>query len=140
MFQRQLKLSTQYKQIEKHLSCLKYLNYVFLFKGVKYPGLRKEKRDTKEYRLDPTATSENDPELDDNILFFENKIPSRPQGDFLDNILKNWWGDYDRLEVHHGYIQWLFPLRKQGLNSRAHPLQLHELEVIVLRLIRFFKR
>ena len=69
-------------------------------------------------------------ELENNVLFFEGKIQSRPDGDFIDNILKNWWGDYDRLEIHHGYVQWLFPLRKQGLNSRAHPLQLHELEYL----------
>ena len=69
-------------------------------------------------------------ELRDNILFFENKIRSRPNGDYLNDILENWWGDYDRLESHHGYIQWLFPLRKQGMNSKAHPLQYHELEVV----------
>ena len=62
-------------------------------------------------------------------MFFEGKIPSRPDGDFLENIQKNWWGEYDRLEAHHGFIQWLFPLRTPGLNSRSQALQLHELEV-----------
>ena len=28
-------------------------------------------------------------------------------GDFIENILTKWKGDYDRLEKHHGYIQWL---------------------------------
>lgn len=27
-------------------------------------------------------------------------------GDKIDNIHKDWYGDYDRLESHHGYIQW----------------------------------
>ena len=32
------------------------------------------------------------------------------------------------LEQHHGYIQWLFPIQEQGLNSHAQPLQKHEIE------------
>jgi hypothetical protein len=31
---------------------------------------------------------------------------------------------------HHGYIQWLFPLREEGLNFRAQKLQRHEIETI----------
>lgn len=68
-------------------------------------------------------------ELDLNLKFYKNEIKSRPDGDGIENILKEWWGDYRRLELHHGYIQWLFPIREQGLNSQSHPLQLHELEV-----------
>lgn len=63
------------------------------------------------------------------MRFFNGEIPSRPNGDFLERILEEWWGDYRRLELHHGYIQWLFPLREQGLNNQSHPMQLHELEV-----------
>ena len=57
------------------------------------------------------------------------KIPSKPNGDYLNKIWQNWWDDYNKLELHHGYIQWLFPLREQGLNSQSQPLQFHELEV-----------
>jgi len=32
------------------------------------------------------------------------------------------------LEAHHGYIQWIFPIREEGLNSDSQPLQLHEVE------------
>jgi len=34
------------------------------------------------------------------------------------------------LERHHGYIQWLFPIRETGMNFRAEKLQLHEAEKI----------
>mmetsp|Transcript_14808 Transcript_14808/g.12615 ORF Transcript_14808/g.12615 Transcript_14808/m.12615 type:complete len:242 (-) Transcript_14808:150-875(-) len=44
-----------------------------------------------------------------NVMFYLNKMPSRPQGDYIDNIHKYWKTDYRKLEIHHGYIQWLFP-------------------------------
>lgn len=34
-----------------------------------------------------------------------------PIGDTIDNIHKKWFGAYDLLEEHHGYIQWIFPIR-----------------------------
>ena len=37
--------------------------------------------------------------------------------------------DHDHLEYNHNYIQWLFPIREQGLNMYADMLQLHEAEV-----------
>jgi hypothetical protein len=67
--------------------------------------------------------------MNDNYKFLTNKIKSYPDGDFIENILKTWMGNYELLEKHHGYIQWLFPVRSQGMNLYAHPLQTHELEV-----------
>jgi Opioid growth factor receptor (OGFr) conserved region len=34
--------------------------------------------------------------------FYLNKIPSQPEGDFIDNIHDKWWGNYRKLEDHHG--------------------------------------
>lgn len=31
------------------------------------------------------------------------------------------------LERHHGFIQWIFPIRERGMNSLAPQLQLHEI-------------
>lgn len=56
-------------------------------------------------------------------------MQSKPRGDFIENILDTWCGNYQLLELNHGYIQWLFPIREQGMNMYAQPLQLHELEV-----------
>lgn len=39
-------------------------------------------------------------------------------------------GDYKWLEWDHSYVQWLFPIREQGLNYQAQELQLHEARVI----------
>lgn len=37
-----------------------------------------------------------------NYDFYMNKKKSEPYGDYIDNIHKNWWNDYDKLEKHHG--------------------------------------
>jgi len=62
-----------------------------------------------------------------NYAFYSNKIPSSPEGDLVDNIHALWADQLDRLERHHGYIQWLFPLFvDNGMNSRAHKLKKEE--------------
>ncbi len=50
-------------------------------------------------------------------------------GDYIDDIHSEWFGNYTLLEDHHGYIQWLFPIREQGMNFHAQELQLHEAKV-----------
>ena len=51
-------------------------------------------------------------------------------GDFIDNIHNTWFGDYDQLEIHHGFIQWIFPIREEGVNFQASRLHKHELLAI----------
>ena len=48
----------------------------------------------------------DNPSLVDNYRFYANEIPSRPDGDLIDDIHERWWGQYNKLESHHGYIQW----------------------------------
>ncbi|CAF1373614.1 unnamed protein product [Adineta steineri] len=87
------------------------------------------KRDIAEYRNHyPNARSNKN--INDNYDFYTNQIRSHPDGDFIDNIHKNWFGDHRKLEYHHGYIEWLFPLQEKGLNISAEPLQKHEIESI----------
>ena len=73
---------------------------------------------------------ENIKSFNDNFRFLTGQIQSQPDGDFIDKIHTEWYGEYNKLERHHGYIQWLFPLPTQGVNRNAHPLQRHELKVI----------
>lgn len=40
-------------------------------------------------------------------------------------MLETW--DLERLESHHGFIQWIFPIREKGLNYFAPVLQRHEI-------------
>ncbi|CAF0879905.1 unnamed protein product [Rotaria sordida] len=72
----------------------------------------------------------SDPNITQNYRFYTNQIPSYPDGDFIDKIHEIWFRDYDRLEFHHGYTQWLFPLQERGLNWYIEPLQKHEIELI----------
>jgi len=37
-----------------------------------------------------------------------------------------WFGRYDYLEHHHGYVQWLFPIPEDGVNPQAQRLHHHE--------------
>ncbi|TSK22717.1 Opioid growth factor receptor-like protein 1 [Bagarius yarrelli] len=63
-----------------------------------------------------------------NVRFYQNKIPLVPDGIYVEEILTKWKGDYDKLEHNHTYIQWLFPLREQGLNFYAHELTQDEIK------------
>lgn len=58
-----------------------------------------------------------------NVEFYLNKMASEPNGDHIDNIHKKWWGNYEKLEEHHGFIQWLFPNAFQSrFNRMASPM------------------
>ncbi|XP_068137564.1 opioid growth factor receptor-like protein 1 isoform X2 [Hyperolius riggenbachi] len=63
-----------------------------------------------------------------NLRFYMNKIPFKPDGVFIEEILNKWKSDYEKLEHNHTYIQWLFPLREQGLNFYAKELTSYEIE------------
>jgi len=89
------------------------------------------KQDMQRYRQRyPGQDTGNDKALFKNLLFYKNYIPFEPQGDLINQIHKTWWGDYEKMEKHHGYIQWLFPLREKGGNQHSQVLQVHELEYI----------
>eukprot|EP01114_Cavostelium_apophysatum_P010669 TRINITY_DN2472_c0_g1_i1.p2 TRINITY_DN2472_c0_g1~~TRINITY_DN2472_c0_g1_i1.p2 ORF type:complete len:303 (-),score=73.20 TRINITY_DN2472_c0_g1_i1:1210-2118(-) len=85
--------------------------------------------DAQRYR-DGYPGKRDNPKLTTNLDFYSNKIASKPEGDTIENIHKKWFGNYSLLEVHHGYIQWLFPIREDGLNHYAEQLQLHEAKAI----------
>lgn len=81
--------------------------------------------DVRRYLLGYPDQSDN-LELDANLKFYSNLIKSEPNGDYIDVIHTEWYGNYSKLEQHHGYIQWLFPIKEYGMNPRAQPLQPHE--------------
>ena len=68
----------------------------------------------------------DDAAKDQNLRFYQNNMPSRPDGALIDTIHKKWWGRYGGLERHHGYIQWLFPIHESGMNWESQVLQRHE--------------
>ncbi|XP_060579821.1 uncharacterized protein LOC132736653 isoform X2 [Ruditapes philippinarum] len=72
---------------------------------------------------------EDDLNMDENYKFFMNEIPSRPNGDYIDTIHKEWWGDYKRLEEDRNYMQWLFPIREKSCNRHSQELFPHEIQI-----------
>mmetsp|Transcript_33462 Transcript_33462/g.61846 ORF Transcript_33462/g.61846 Transcript_33462/m.61846 type:complete len:317 (+) Transcript_33462:67-1017(+) len=78
----------------------------------------------------------DDPEAWDNVRFHMGEIKSRSMDakwpeDTVDNIHSKWWGDYGMLERHHSWVQWLFPIREQGVNRDSQPLTVAEREEIL---------
>ncbi|XP_063071877.1 opioid growth factor receptor-like protein 1 [Engraulis encrasicolus] len=92
-------------------------------------------RDMQTYRHDyptlvdpaPCQDFRNHP----NLRFYRNEIPSRPDNMTIEEFHNNWWGDYKKLERVHSYIQWLFPLREEGMNYQAHTLTQAEIKAFV---------
>ncbi|XP_077351903.1 opioid growth factor receptor-like protein 1 isoform X1 [Festucalex cinctus] len=86
-------------------------------------------RDLYKYRhCYPNYKKSRQPNEYRNLRFYLNKIPLVPDGIYIEEILTRWRGDYDKLEHNHTYIQWLFPLREQGLNFYAHELTQDEIK------------
>ena len=72
----------------------------------------------------------DDSNSNSNLKFFRNEIAFRPSGCTIDRFHEIAFQKYKLLERHHGYIQWLFPIREQGLNFHSSPLQPHEAKTI----------
>ena len=88
-------------------------------------------RDCKEYRKQ-FSELEDDPSMNENLLFYKGKTKSRPEGEYIENILNNWRGNNQLLEKHHGYIQWLFPIAENSnFNSNSQKLFEHERDEMV---------
>ena len=83
--------------------------------------LVKKRLDERQHQFENRIARQHD-KHDPNVLFYRGEITSYPNGDFVDNIHK-WYGDWDKLEDHHGYIQWIFPyFDPRGHNCLATPL------------------
>lgn len=79
-----------------------------------------------------SARTEPIPEVFHNVEFYRNKIPSIPNGATIERILKDWSSNYELLEKHHGFIQWLFPnLFQSRFNSQAYAILPGEIDVFL---------
>ncbi|XP_063003013.1 opioid growth factor receptor isoform X2 [Elgaria multicarinata webbii] len=80
-----------------------------------------------------------------NLSFYKNEIHFLPRGLYIEDLLEMWQNDYATLEENHSYIQWLFPLREQGMNWRARLLTCQEIEAfkkskqVMDRFVRAYK-
>ncbi|ORY76699.1 opioid growth factor receptor conserved domain-containing protein, partial [Protomyces lactucae-debilis] len=65
-----------------------------------------------------------------NVRFYLQGLPCRPDNLTIDELILKWRGQYNVLEDRHGYIQWLFPLRQQGVNPYASALLQQEVDIL----------
>lgn len=86
-------------------------------------------RSVQEFLLNYPDTRDN-PKSILNLRFFDNEVAFQPRGIPIDDFHRQAFGKFRFLEEHHGYIQWIFPIREQGLNFFAAPLQRHEACII----------
>ncbi|KAJ7288186.1 opioid growth factor receptor conserved region-domain-containing protein [Mycena rebaudengoi] len=83
-------------------------------------------RDVQEF-LDGYPNNGNILKLSENLEFYSNTLRCRPDDLLVEEIHKQWQGEYGKLERKHGFIQWLFPIREHGMNYESQPLQPHEI-------------
>ncbi|THH28264.1 hypothetical protein EUX98_g5924 [Antrodiella citrinella] len=101
-------------------------------------------RDVQEF-LDDYADSPDDKSRSANLQFYSNERRCRPDNVLIEDIHKQWKGDYSKLENKHGFIQWLFPIQEYGMNPQSQPLQRHEITAmktdkdIVARVLRSYR-
>ncbi|GAA5847468.1 hypothetical protein JCM9279_000495 [Rhodotorula babjevae] len=67
---------------------------------------------------------------DANLRFYRNEQAARPRRSRCDELQDELRGNWGELESRHDFVQWLFPIREQGVNWEAQPLELHEIEGI----------
>lgn len=85
----------------------------------------------EEYRTGYVGRQDNLAQSD-NLLFYTDKLLSRPDQLNVSTMLRTWRGDFDTLESRHGYIQWLFPVQsRSGANSQSQELFAHEIAAMV---------
>ncbi|KAK3512925.1 hypothetical protein QTP70_028992 [Hemibagrus guttatus] len=66
-----------------------------------------------------------------NLRFYRNQKKFKPDGVYIDDFHKHWFGDYHNLEYVHSYIQWLFPIQEKGLNFASRELSLTEIKASI---------
>ncbi|GAA5913856.1 hypothetical protein JCM8208_004772 [Rhodotorula glutinis] len=76
------------------------------------------------------SSSPSSKNKDANLRFYRNEQAARPRRSRCDELQGELRGQWGELESRHDFVQWLFPIREQGVNWEAQPLELHEVEGI----------
>ncbi|XP_068576597.1 opioid growth factor receptor-like [Cebidichthys violaceus] len=77
----------------------------------------------RQQRWNQVSLQDNKP----NLQFYLGRKCSEPDGVNIYNFHEEWFGQYNRLECVHSYIQWLFPLQEPGMNCKATTLTKEEI-------------
>ncbi|KAM4622691.1 opioid growth factor receptor isoform 2-T2 [Discoglossus pictus] len=96
-------------------------------KHIGYSRSYRAARDLQNYRRGYPNLQEFNSSHMPNLEFYRNEKPFEPSGVTIEDLLATWKDDYDLLEENHCYIQWLFPLRENGMNWHAKPLTKREI-------------
>ncbi|XP_019941939.2 opioid growth factor receptor-like [Paralichthys olivaceus] len=76
------------------------------------------------HRWNQNMASDDNP----NLEFYLGNKPSLPDGIYIQDFHSKWFGNYNKLEYVHTFIQWLFPLQEPGMNHDASILTKEEIE------------
>ncbi|XP_062400438.1 opioid growth factor receptor-like protein 1 [Sardina pilchardus] len=87
-------------------------------------------KDMQTYRHD--YPDQGDPlpcqDFQPNLKFYKNEEKSQPDDLSILDFHNKWKGDYSSLERVHTFIQWLFPIREDGMNFQAYKLTKDEIK------------
>ncbi|XP_074660330.1 opioid growth factor receptor-like protein 1 [Tubulanus polymorphus] len=72
----------------------------------------------------------DDKSLIDNYLFWTNQLPYQPDGEFIDDILEEYVGDFSKINRYTFYFDWVTPTADRGPNEYLHVLQRHEIKAL----------
>jgi len=90
------------------------------------------KNDSTTYLAQYPKDSLDDPKKDKNWAFYNDEITNMGDREAAKvSDMHKWFGNYEKLERYHDYIQWLFPLHDPSLfNKKIQLLQRHEVRSI----------
>ncbi|XP_078140020.1 uncharacterized protein LOC139925933 [Centroberyx gerrardi] len=104
----------------------------------KFGRFKNAARDMQNYRRDyPQLKSRrqrwNQAYDTPNLDFYLGHRPSSPDSISIHEFHSSeWYGNYDKLERVHTFIQWLFPLQEPGVNYQASELTKEEIEAFLV--------
>ncbi|XP_071377350.1 opioid growth factor receptor-like protein 1 isoform X2 [Centroberyx affinis] len=108
-----------------------------VFSYHKFGRFKNAARDMQNYRCDyPQLKSRrqrwNQAHDMPNLDFYLGHRPSSPDSISIHEFHSSeWYGNYDKLERVHTFIQWLFPLQEPGVNYQASELTKEEIEAFL---------
>ncbi|GAA5876669.1 hypothetical protein JCM16303_003621 [Sporobolomyces ruberrimus] len=76
----------------------------------------------------PSQRSSSSSRATANLDFYQGRQAARPSKLKVEELQEELKGNWGELEYNHSFVQWLFPIREQGVNYQAQPLELHEID------------
>ncbi|KAJ9127147.1 hypothetical protein QFC24_001384 [Naganishia onofrii] len=77
--------------------------------------------------IDGYPHQRSSPNQNYNLEFYTGSRKCQPDNLTLDQMRSKLSSDMEECEYNHGWVQWFYPIRAQGVNPSAQPLQAHEI-------------